>query len=454
MNNANMQFINVNDIHPHRDNPRKDLGDLSELSDSIRINGVMQNLTIIPNIDGLANQYTVVIGHRRLAAAKIAGIDIVPCVVTEMDERQQISTMLLENMQRTDLTVLEQAEGMQMMMDLGDSVKEICQKTGFAETTVRHRLKITELDKDTVKKCIKKQIGINDFIKLEKIKDIDTRNELAKHLGTGSFDWKYKSVLEDQEWSSRKAEIIEELLTYAEQFDVEDDVDTSTYRYVSAINKYHADTWKAPDDKNERDYFFQLTNYDAIRIYNLRAEDKEEDKKTNTYVKPEPTPEEIEEERILRLAEELTERAFELRKDYILNRRYSLDDMTVIISGIIKLGLEDEVAFAYAYRWMEYLGLDKEEFGIEHNSDLKYEMIKDMVEKNPMKYLAIAFVAGMDDEDNSYYRTWPDFEHCENELMDEIYEFLISLGYEMSDDEKQLQDGTHEIFTGTGEDDE
>ena len=113
--------IRVDQIDPHPENPRKDLGDLTELAESIKTNGIMQNLTVIPNNMG---RYTVVIGHRRLAAAKLAGLSTVPCaVVYDMDHKTQLSTMLLENMQRSELTYVEQADGFQMMLDLGETVE-------------------------------------------------------------------------------------------------------------------------------------------------------------------------------------------------------------------------------------------------------------------------------------------------------------------------------------------
>ena len=111
-------MVPVTNIYPHPDNPRKELGDLQELSSSIKANGVLQNLTIVP-IEGRDGEYTAIIGHRRLAAAKLAGLRTVPCVVAEMDYKTQLHTMLTENMQRSDLTVYEQAEGFQMMLDLG-----------------------------------------------------------------------------------------------------------------------------------------------------------------------------------------------------------------------------------------------------------------------------------------------------------------------------------------------
>ena len=57
-----IQMISIADLHPHKDNPRKDLGDLSELTESIKVNGIFQNLTVTPRPEG---GYTVIIGHRR-----------------------------------------------------------------------------------------------------------------------------------------------------------------------------------------------------------------------------------------------------------------------------------------------------------------------------------------------------------------------------------------------------
>lgn len=68
--NGQMVYLPVSKLFPHPDNPRKDNGDLTELAESIKANGVLQNLTVVPKEDG---SYTVIIGHRRLAAAKLAG---------------------------------------------------------------------------------------------------------------------------------------------------------------------------------------------------------------------------------------------------------------------------------------------------------------------------------------------------------------------------------------------
>ena len=137
-------MIPVGQLHHHPENPRLDLGDLTELAESIKANGVMQNLTVVrghrmsreewteaakaegvskdaaagtynPEEAWSADGYTVVIGNRRMEASKLAGVAEVPCVISDMDHRTQVSTMLMENMQRADLTVYEQAQGFQMM---------------------------------------------------------------------------------------------------------------------------------------------------------------------------------------------------------------------------------------------------------------------------------------------------------------------------------------------------
>ena len=144
---ADITYIPIRQLHPHPDNPRKELGDLSELAASIKENGVYQNLTVIPGhylgkqeyiarciADGIeasmaeavwtpktmwsSEDYTIIIGHRRAAAAQQAGKIELPCSVVDMTEKEQLQTMMVENMQRSDLTVYEQAQGFQMMLDI------------------------------------------------------------------------------------------------------------------------------------------------------------------------------------------------------------------------------------------------------------------------------------------------------------------------------------------------
>lgn len=127
---SKLQMIPTDKLHPHPDNPRKVLGDIDELAESIKASGILQNLTVVPMNDDWT-EFTVIIGHRRLAAAKQAGLTELPCAVVEMTEKEQLSTMLTENMQRSDLTVYEEAKGCQLLLDLGDTVERSQRKQAF-----------------------------------------------------------------------------------------------------------------------------------------------------------------------------------------------------------------------------------------------------------------------------------------------------------------------------------
>lgn len=214
-------------LHPHPDNPRKELGDLTELAASIKENGIFQNLTVIPGHylnsreyiakcvdeggDAAAaaaawtpkavwssDDYTIIIGHRRAAAAQQAGLFEVPCVVVEMDEREQLQTMMIENMQRSDLTTYEQAQGFQLMLDLGDTVEQVASKSGFSQSTIRRRVKLLSLDRDAFRRAELRGATLSDYAELDKIESVEDKNKELEALGTQNFRRVMQEVLENQ----------------------------------------------------------------------------------------------------------------------------------------------------------------------------------------------------------------------------------------------------------------
>ena len=195
--------IPIRDLHHHPKNPRKDIGDIEELTESIKKNGIMQNLTVIPGFYRANGQFfntnaefTVIIGHRRLEAARAAGLEEVPCRIYEdLPESEQITTMLEENMQRNDLTPIEQADSFQLCLDLGETVDSIAEKTGFAKSTIYHRLNLGKLDRKVIEKVEEDdsfQLTMKDYIELEKIKDVETRNKVLKE-SRNSNDLRFKA---------------------------------------------------------------------------------------------------------------------------------------------------------------------------------------------------------------------------------------------------------------------
>ena len=273
----------VSMLIPHPDNPRKDLGDLSELTESVRKNGILQNLTVVPidkdgnSIDAdHAYRYMVIIGHRRLSAAKAAGIDYVPCRIVEgMTHEEQILTMLEENMQRSDLTVFDQAQSFQMMLDLGQTVEDIEEKSGFSKTTIYHRLNIAKLDKETLKEKqddMAFQLSITDLIELEKVKDIEKRNEiLAK--SRNSSELKYLANQNAQE--EAKAAAIEAITKALEEMGLTK-LPNGVYGYQ--CEKLHVIKFKETqeiDFELEDNAAYYEVGWEVVTIYAPKNETKE-----------------------------------------------------------------------------------------------------------------------------------------------------------------------------------
>lgn len=209
-----IQEISIDKLKIHPKNVRKTYTGIDELADSIRAQGVLQNLTVVPE-PGNTGNYWVVIGNRRLTAARAAGIKTLPCTVTEMSEKDQISTMLLENMQRSDLSAIEQAQGFQLMLDLGETEESISEKTGFSRSTVRHRVNLAKLDQELLGNAEEDeafQLNLTDLYELEKIKDVETRNKiLASSTNSSRIKWKVKSAVEEAEINEMAEKIMEKL---------------------------------------------------------------------------------------------------------------------------------------------------------------------------------------------------------------------------------------------------
>lgn len=206
--------IPLDKLKLHPQNVRKKYEGIEELAESIKARGVLQNLTVVPD-KSKEGTYIVVIGNRRLTAAKQAGISTLPCIVEEMEEKEQIETMLLENMQRNDLTVYEEAQGFQMVLDLGETEEELAKKTGFSKTTIRRRLNIAKLDEKLMSEKEEDknfQIRLTDLYELEKISDVEKRNELlSKAANSNELIWRVNGELSRQKREENKKKLIEQL---------------------------------------------------------------------------------------------------------------------------------------------------------------------------------------------------------------------------------------------------
>lgn len=451
--------IPVSEIYPHPDNPRKDLGDISELTESIKKNGLMQNLTVIPGHhvakEGWSEKgYTLIIGHRRFAAAKAAGLNIIPCRILRngLSHREQVAVMLEENMQRNDLTIREQGQGFQMMLDLGDTVQGIKDKTGFSETTIYHRLNIAKLDQGILqeKEDSEFQLSLKDMYELEKVKNIETRNEILKDCtNSENLRWRCLQAAKEEvirtNWKNLKATFDEMGLCESPVIHV---IYDSKYRHIMEID-LSKELPELPllDTLNVT----WLKRYDnkivLLELCEVEEENEEEEneKDYDTSSSENQKPKEVRDDVKL---DEMVDALKQEMMDFIRNieRVASKDALTfddniqtaweTILNNGYECSMENIVAFL----------LDTNRWKVTEEQNKEYRLKRQGI---PVlrEYLYIIAYEGLDNNYQSIANRSCEYDDGYGQEIMDIYNLLKNLGFSASSEEYiKAADGTHELY--------
>lgn len=440
--------IKVQDIHQHPDNPRKNLGDLTELVESVKKKGIMQNLTVIPghwseDKTWHDSGYTLIIGHRRFAAAKQAGITELPCRIVEgMEKKEQVSVMLEENMQRADLTILEQANGFQMMLDLGDTEEQIAEKSGFSKTTVRHRLNIAKLDQELLKEKESDdsfQLSLKDLYELEKVADIDVRNKILKE-SRSSRDIVWKSQNAVTEASRDKVE--KALIEMFEASDIKKAPDKVKYELYTGkwetVKEYSLDK-DAPKSlripKKEKAELFYIRSYSNIRVIKLAPKRKEtaEDKvrKENDRKK----------KQIKEIMKEMNIRKHEFISSVISGKIAPLKEESEIQEEIWNILVKIGSYICNSNLRSFFTGKADYECSLEE----KEEADRKVTELSVLFQMMIELSYGLEHAGDVYdYQLHYNAECCG--IIKKAYAVLERYGWSFTEEEHEILNGTHEFY--------
>lgn len=439
--------IEVSKLFPHPDNPRRDLGDLTELTESIRERGILQNLTVVRHPFADEEEYTVIIGHRRLEAAKRAGLTTVPCRVTYMSEREMIATMLLENMQRSDLTPIEEAEGMQMMIDLGETVNTISKKTGLSESTVRRRTRLTKLDRDKLKAVsTERQITMTDLDRLFDIEDEEKRNNVLESIGTRNFEQQLSAAKEAERVEKARAKA----LPILEKLGIEkikSERNWNDYNHVDyvATDDEDFETMLANMLEEHGQLLYEVCYGARLRIWTPSVNDDSDSEDSLS-------PEEIasREQKVARQAKiaELRDKftaIFALRREWVENYTptSAKRDISKIASYLIKKAWSPYYGGYYDKGLL--VNLADPTLKLDPDVKDKFSVIKDDVERLPEYYLFLHVYVLLADGQRCCFDSYNEI-YKKNDALAEIYAFLSDLGYEMSDEEITLLNGKHNIY--------
>ncbi len=151
------RMIPLEKLRPNPEQPRKALGDLRDLTDSVREKGVLEPLLVrfVPREDC----YYLISGERRYYAARAAGLHEVPCIEKRVDDAEMLEIGLIENLQRKDLTPFEEADGLHRLATQFDYTHEdIARKIGKARSSVTETLTLRNVPDPLRKKCMEKGI--------------------------------------------------------------------------------------------------------------------------------------------------------------------------------------------------------------------------------------------------------------------------------------------------------
>jgi len=147
-------FLTADEILPNPNQPRRqfDSRELESLAQSIRENGILQPLTVRRQPGGC---YELVAGERRLRAAQLAGLDSLPCLLTEVSEERSAILALVENLQRQDLGFFEEAQAIARLMDTWHlSQEQMAKNLGKAPSTLSNKLRLLKLPEDVRERIV------------------------------------------------------------------------------------------------------------------------------------------------------------------------------------------------------------------------------------------------------------------------------------------------------------
>ena len=445
--------ISVDRLWPHPKNPRKEPGDLTELAESIRKNGIMQNLTVVPlelvnpeaAIKLKEKNYTVLIGHRRLEAAKLAGMTELPCrIVSDVGEKEQISTMLEENMQRRNLTIYEEAQGFQMMMDFGETEASIAAKTGFTKKTIRHRLNIAKLDQEELQRKEKDggfQLSLKDLYELEKVKDIHVRNEILKQSSSSRdlINRAHSAVEEAKREENAKAigAMLEELGICKASDEVKNELYSGKWKTLKGF-ELEEEVPKEITLPEEKEPMFYLVSYRRLLVITkMQKGDKvlspmEQEEKRKARVK----------KQIKAILKESSARRKALIQDIISGKVDAVKDEEEEIRRIWQalVGLDALLQEAL----LRKLFLDKDEYCC--SKEERQEAQKKADNMNIIHQMLVLLDASMASTNETFdYKL--KFNSSRGKALLKGYEALEPYGwYFASEDERKVLDGTHELY--------
>ncbi len=169
------RLVPIEDIEPNPRQPRQTLGDLSELTASIREKGILEPILVRP----LGSRFQIIAGERRFRAATEAGLAEIPCVVRETSDAETMEIALIENLQRKDLSAFEEADGLKTLAETyGYTHEKMAQKIGKSRSSLTETLSLTAMPAQVRELCRLADISSKSLL-LQIVRQSDPKKMVA-----------------------------------------------------------------------------------------------------------------------------------------------------------------------------------------------------------------------------------------------------------------------------------
>ena len=355
MNEFKDKIINVpvEDILPNRFQPRLafDEKELNELSDSIVKYGIIQPIVLRQ----MGDKYEIIAGERRYKASVLAGLKTIPAIINNTDDNTSAEIALLENLQRKDLTVIEEAQSFKKLIDRGFTQEEISNKLGVSQSSIANKIRLLNLPKEVQDALLyskiserharsllslndsEKQIEVLNRIINEKLTVRQTEDEIAKLLNKNSviddIPENIKRFIENNE--------ISEIKDNTPKFIIEDDnkakgeLNPFQVKFENNIKRIEEEVHNQQDSYYDSIINNDLknNNFDVVNLGNHMEEIKEDN---NEHQEVHEEKEEKKNINLLNMISEIRDYIYSINSPYVKKHEVDLPDKYQIIIEIDK----------------------------------------------------------------------------------------------------------------------
>jgi ParB family chromosome partitioning protein len=260
--------LNLDDILPNRFQPRIKFEEqaINELSESIKEHGVIQPIIVRK----IGDKYEIIAGERRYKASVIAGKNTIPAIITDLDDKESAEVALIENVQRQDLTPIEEAVSYRKILDMGYlTQEELANKLDRNQSTIANKLRLLNLDDDVQEALLNKKISERHARSLLKISNGNQQREMLK------------KIIEDRLTVRKTDEAIDNMLKGTDVEETNNEIFVDDQKEDKMNNNMNNDIFNIPSEPIIDDVEMETISQDINTIA--------EDNKTqisNNYVNP------------------------------------------------------------------------------------------------------------------------------------------------------------------------